>query len=78
MGRSSTPRAQAWKRRFGDRLREVRTSRGLSQESLAHLAGVHRTYVGSVERGQQNVSLTNIHELAEALGIEVADLFRDG
>lgn len=47
----------------------------MSQEELAHAAGVHRTYAGSVERGQQNISLTNIHEFAQALDVQVGELF---
>ena len=46
------------------------------QRALAQLAGLDRTYVGSVERGERNVSLDNIERLAEALGIELADLFK--
>jgi transcriptional regulator with XRE-family HTH domain len=48
----------------------------VSQERLAHDAGVHRTYVGSVERGETNISIDNIERLARALGIEPADLMR--
>lgn len=54
---------------------ELRLDRGLSQEQLAELADLHRTYVGSVERGERNVSLDAITALAEALGCEVRDLF---
>jgi transcriptional regulator with XRE-family HTH domain len=56
-------------------VRELRLDRGLSQEQLAELADLHRTYVGSVERGERNVSLDAITALAEALGCEVRDLF---
>jgi transcriptional regulator with XRE-family HTH domain len=60
--------------RFGERLREVRQGAGVSQEKLAELAGLHRTYVSSVERGLRNVSLLNIDTLARALGVALADL----
>jgi transcriptional regulator with XRE-family HTH domain len=50
------------------RLREIRLKKGLSQERLAELAGLHRTYVSSVERGERNISLENIDRLANALG----------
>jgi transcriptional regulator with XRE-family HTH domain len=60
--------------RFGKRLREVRTRKGISQEKLAELAGLHRTYVSSVERGERNVSLINIENLANALGVPMAEL----
>ena len=62
--------------RFGQRLRELRQARGLSQEELAFRAGLHRTYVSSTERGQRNVALVNIERLATALEVEIADLFR--
>lgn len=51
-------------------LRRIRTSTGLSQEALAARAGLHRTYVSSVERGQRNVSVENIFAIARALGCE--------
>jgi transcriptional regulator with XRE-family HTH domain len=60
---------------FGRRVRALRTDRGISQEDLAHRAGVHRTYVSDLERGNRNVGLDNIHALAEALGVPAADLF---
>lgn len=62
---------------FGNRIRALRESRNLSQESLAEIAELHRTYVSSVERGQRNIGLDNIFSLADALGIPVAELFRD-
>ena len=60
---------------FATRLRETRLSQGLSQEKLAELCGLHRTYVGSVERAERNVSIDNIEKLADALGVAVRDLF---
>jgi len=60
--------------RFGQKLRKVREARGISQEKLAQLAVIHRTYVGSVERGERNISLVNIERLAKALGVRAADL----
>lgn len=59
---------------FGRNLRRVRQSRGFSQEAFALLAGVHRTYVGSVERGERNPSLLNIARFAEVLGVQPAEL----
>ena len=66
-----------WKVRFGKRLREVRTGKGISQEKLAELAGLHRTYVSSVERGGRNISLVNIESLARALGVPMTALIPD-
>lgn len=59
---------------FARNLRKYREIQGLSQEKLAELAGLHRTYVGSVERGERNISLDNMERLANALGRSVVDL----
>lgn len=61
---------------FGKRVRELRLAKGLSQEELAFRAGVHRTYLGGIERGERNPSLKNITAIAEALGITLSELFR--
>ncbi|HLZ80458.1 MAG TPA: helix-turn-helix transcriptional regulator [Ktedonobacteraceae bacterium] len=63
--------------RFGRAIRKRRNELGLSQEELADLAGLHRTYIGDVERGKRNVSLVNIDKLAKTLGISIWTLFRD-
>lgn len=60
---------------FGQRVREIRKSRGLSQESMAALSGIDRSYMGHIERGEKNITLTKIYQISDALGIEVADLF---
>lgn len=60
--------------RFGKKLREVRQRAGISQEKLADLAGLHRTYVSSVERGERNVSIITIERLADALKVTMSDL----
>ncbi len=60
---------------FGSAVRDHRKSAGLSQEELSDLAGVHRTYIGMVERGEKNISLLNIHKIARALSIDVKELF---
>jgi transcriptional regulator with XRE-family HTH domain len=60
---------------FGERVRELRKQKGLSQESLALACGLDRTYIGGVERGERNISLINIYKIAEALGINAKELF---
>ncbi|MGO7548333.1 helix-turn-helix domain-containing protein [Rhizobium leguminosarum] len=62
-------------RQFGDRLRHFRTAAALSQEEIAHRAGLDRSFVGQVERGERNLSLLNILKIADALGIEAGRLF---
>jgi transcriptional regulator with XRE-family HTH domain len=63
---------------FGERVRTLRLKAGMSQEELAAKAGIHRTYIGGVERGERNLSLINVLRIADALGIEAAGLFEDG
>ena len=58
-------------------LRRLRGERGLSQEALADLAGLHRTYVGSIERSERNVSLDNIDRLAASLKVTVPQLLAE-
>ncbi len=62
--------------RFGSRVRQLRRERGLSQERLAQLAGIDRTYLGGVERGERNPALLNIVRIAGALGVAPVELFR--
>jgi transcriptional regulator with XRE-family HTH domain len=62
-------------KRFGERVRALRLRVGLTQETLAAKAGIHRTYMGGVERGERNISLKNIYRLATALGVRPGDLF---
>ena len=63
--------------RFGQRIRALRKERGLSQEQLAELSGLDRTYISGIERGLRNVALRNIEALAQALGVSIAELFED-
>lgn len=62
-------------KRFGQKVRALRIERGLSQEKLAEMSGLHRTYISSLELGKRNVSLINIHALAKALQVPVSSLF---
>ncbi len=60
------------------RIREERKRQGLSQEALAETSGLHRTYIGSIERGERNVSIDNIERIAKALDVKPADLLVGG
>ncbi|MFC1989451.1 helix-turn-helix domain-containing protein [Chloroflexota bacterium] len=66
---------KAIEQQFGERVRELRTTKGLSQEELAFKTRVHRTYLGGIERGERNPSLKNIAAIAQALGVDISDLF---
>lgn len=59
---------------FGQKVREERLKRRLSQEQLAEVAGVHRTYVGMIERAEKNITLLNIEKIAKALNLEISEL----
>lgn len=60
--------------KFGQRVRSERLKLGLSQERLASKAGVHRTYIGMIERAEKNITLENINKIAHALGIRISKL----
>ena len=64
-------------KRFGQKLRKLRVEKGLSQEAFAAQCGLDRTYVSGVERGKRNISLKNIEIVAQALGMNISDLFED-
>jgi transcriptional regulator with XRE-family HTH domain len=63
------------KQQFGNRVRELRQTAGLTQEELAHVAELDRSYVGGVERGERNLSIDNVCRLAKAIGVSPADFF---
>jgi transcriptional regulator with XRE-family HTH domain len=67
---------QAAKALFGVRLRLAREGMGLSQELLAEKAGLHRTYIGQVERGERNISVDSMERLADAVGLQLWDMLR--
>ncbi|XOB41388.1 MAG: helix-turn-helix domain-containing protein [Candidatus Nealsonbacteria bacterium] len=60
--------------KFGKKVRKYRTKLGLSQEGLASKAGVHRTYIGMIERGEKNITLMNIKKIANALNLKINQL----
>ena len=72
MAYMKTPQLQ-----FGETVREMRLALDLSQEMLAELTGLHRTYIGSVEGGERNISLQNIVSIAHALQVSPAELLKD-
>ena len=68
--RSDTIQAQ-----FGNKIRQLREKRDVSQEELAHIAGLNRTYTSDLERGKRNPTLQNINNLANALNVSLKELF---
>ena len=57
---------------FGQRIRQIRNERHMSQEEFAWMVGLHRTYLGQVERAEKNITLKNIEKIANALNIDIA------
>lgn len=62
---------------FGNKVRSIRQECGLSQEGLAQKAELHRTYIGMIERAEKNITLLNIEKIANALNIEIKELFNE-
>ena len=62
---------------FGQNVQRIRKSQGISQERLAELAGVHRTYIGMIERAEKNITLCNIERIAKALKVDIKDLLSE-
>jgi len=60
---------------FGQRVRQLRQQKGLSQEDLGYETGLHRTYIGQIERAEKNITLRNIERVARELGVDIKDLF---
>jgi len=65
------------KSKFGNKVREIRKSKGLSQESFAGLADIDRTYIADIENGKRNVSIIIVEKIAKAFKISISDLFSD-
>lgn len=61
-------------KRFGVNVKTLRLEKGWSQEILARKSGLHRTYIGSIERNERNISLLNIERIAKALDVKIGDL----
>ncbi|MEK7059300.1 MAG: helix-turn-helix transcriptional regulator [Patescibacteria group bacterium] len=61
---------------FGARMAELRKKRSITQERLAELVGLHRTYIGFIEQGKRNPSISNIYKIAKALKISLKELFK--
>ncbi len=74
MGTAYTNSEKAYLERIGNRIRELRTQADLSQEKLAFACDLDRTYIGSVERGERNISVINLTKIAKALKIKVSAL----
>ncbi len=64
-------------KKFGEKVRNERIRLGLSQEELAARAGVHRTYIGMIERAEKNITLVNIDKISKALELNIQELFSD-
>lgn len=63
--------------KFGERVRDLRKERGLSQEQLAFKADLHRTYIGMIERAEKNITLINIEKIANALEVSLSEFLKD-
>lgn len=63
--------------KFGEKVREERLRHRLSQEELAARTGVHRTYIGMIERAEKNITLGNISKVAKALGLSISELTKE-
>jgi transcriptional regulator with XRE-family HTH domain len=63
---------------FGKKVRLLRVKQNLSQEELAYRSGVHRTYIGMIERAEKNITLVNIEKVANALNVSIAELLSNG
>ena len=61
---------------FGDKIRELRKEKDISQEELAYRANLHRTYIGMIERAEKNITLINIEKIASALEVDIKQLFK--
>ena len=63
-------------RKLGERLKKIRLEKGMSQGDIAKKLGVHRSYISGIERGIRNPTVKNVEKLADALGVDVSELFK--
>lgn len=64
-------------KKFGERVRQLRKQKDISQEELAHRADLHRTYIGMIERAEKNITLLNIEKIANALEVTIKEIFEE-
>ena len=64
-------------KKFGQKVKQLRQEKNWTQENLAEKTGLHRTYIGSIERNERNVSILNIERIAEAFGLTASELLND-
>lgn len=72
---SQSPQDRVLLKRLGEAIKRLRVARDVTQEELADLASVHRTYIGMVERGEKNITYLSAQKIATALGISLSELF---
>jgi len=74
MSKKRRTRRDVYLKKVGQKIKETRIAKGMSQESLALASGLDRSYVGGVERGERNISIMNLRKLADALGLSISGL----
>lgn len=77
MAKSYTNDEQTHLKNVGETIRKLRNRSDLSQEQLAHNSGLDRTYIGSVERGERNISVLNLKKIADSLNVNTSDLLKN-
>lgn len=74
---SYTSEERAFLQQIGSKIKDIRSERGLSQEQLSFDADLDRTYIGSVERGERNISIINLNKIAKALNFQISEFFKN-
>jgi len=75
MLRANAREFKGYLKSLGERVQELRKKKGWSQEEFAAQCGLHRTYMGAIERGERNVAVINLRKISDALGMKVGELF---